>query len=215
MPVAEKDYIHPELLNVGTPNEEGTDERFKYSYWRRKDGYITIAPSWAVEYMMNVKTGMQPLDAYGEFTLSRSPSQNFDAHHENGWRVILANGGAKEFPVEQIREYGWDKKAPLGLDAKPLDLFPQLVGEDLTRFKCAHCRRDFITEDDRSKHEQIAHARKSDQTELARQLAAANQANQGPMTDLLTMMGKAIIGLQNSQEKLAESLEKLANRPTR
>ncbi len=200
----------PELLQAGKPNEEGEEDRFKMMYWRRKDGFITIAPSWAVEYMMNVKTGMEPLDRYGEFTLSRSNSQNFDAHHENGWRQIFANGGGKEFCVQQVREHGWDIKPPLGIKTAPMELFPQLQNEDLTRYKCAHCKKAFITEENRSSHEGVAHAKKNDQTELARQLAAANATQQGPMTELLTMLGKAVIGLQNSQASLAESLEKLA-----
>lgn len=213
MPVAETDYLMPELLEAGRPTEEGDlDARFKYMYWRKKDGFISIGPAWATDYMLNVKTGMTPLDQYGEFSMHRSAEQNFDAYHENGWRQIFARGGAKEFSVQQIREHGWDLKPPLGIKTSPMELFPQLQNEDLTRYKCAHCKKSFISEEDRSNHEQVAHARKNDQTELARQLAAANAANQGPMSELLTMMGKAIIGLQTSQQALAESLEKLANK---
>lgn len=200
----------PELLEAGKPTEEGGDERFKYCYWRKKDGFITIAPAWAVEYMMNVKSGMEPLDKYGEFTLHRSATQNFDAHHEGGWRQIFANGGAKEFSADQIREHGWDLKPPLGIKTPVMELFPQLANEDLTRYKCAHCKKTFITEENRASHEGVAHSKKNDQTELARQLAAASAANQGPMTELLTMLGKAVIGLQSSQASLAESLEKLS-----
>lgn len=206
----------PELMSQDiAPAEDGVDARTVYMYWRKPDGMISVAPAWPSEYMLQVEQGFVPLSKYGQFTLSKS-SLNPDMHHERGWRKILALGGGVEFPVEQILEYGWDRKLPLGIKADPLDVFPQLRGVEVVRYKCAHCNRDnFLTDQDRSKHEMVMHSERSDQTNLARLLGAAQKENQGPMVELMSAFAGALGQLQESQGKLAEAIERLANKPTR
>jgi hypothetical protein len=152
-----------------------------WMYWRipeRTDAQgnvqharIVGKPAWPVEFMRQVRKGMQPLPEYGEFfpEAVKYKGQAWQ-YQSNPYRLLLLKGGAKEFSVGQLVELGWHRKPPIkGIE------FPQLAGLTFEDHVCATCRKVYKSVEDLQAHESIAHATLSSHKALGRQLAEATQ----------------------------------------
>jgi hypothetical protein len=111
---------------------------YPWQYYRRPDGWIVCAPGGAGPsgkrntgaYSRYVSSGWQPIDAYGPCPVPTSTSLAVTM------APLLRRGGEKEFPVDQILEYGWHINPPyVGLS------FPQIdkIYESLKHFACEEC----------------------------------------------------------------------------
>jgi hypothetical protein len=77
--------------------------------------------------------------------------------HPNPYYWFIKNGGAPEFPLEQVIEHGWDVNPPFGL---PVEAFPQLKGNMPVRWQCSVCgpeRMGFIKEQHLRNHLRVGH----------------------------------------------------------
>src|SRR5581483_4996830 len=100
-------------LNVLADDVGDDAAQYLWTYWRRPDGWIVVAPGWDTEIANYVKQGWVLLSDYGQFTQNDScplPGQRaprrWDVHQEP-YRGILTAGGSAEFDVQQIVELGW------------------------------------------------------------------------------------------------------------
>jgi hypothetical protein len=116
-------------------------------YYRRKNGWITRGPTQPAKQVIMMRKGCTPLAQYGQII-----------HSEDTWGPILRNGGAHEFPVEQVLTYRWYRKDMLpdlrpivqqGRDfvrqgTQPSVHFPQLAGVKIVEYPCPEpCNRSF------------------------------------------------------------------------
>ena len=142
------------------------DKSFPWMYYRKPDGYITIAPGWPQEIANNLDAGWQPLTQYGKFKASSM---------DGTWRIttepyrgLFEKGGAREFTLAQFLEHGWHRKSPYGVK------FPQFVNvvipDDVI---CTQCSKPFLKISDLTKHESVAHKQVAQQEQLSRSLATA------------------------------------------
>ena len=199
-------------------DDSGVDEKsYTYCYWKKPAvkkngepapdaGYITYGPAWPTEFKRMQKKGMKPLDGYGEFY--------FPYDKRYAWRVtadpywsLFHQGGAKEFPLRQIIEHGWDRKPPYA----DID-FPQLEGyEPPNEVACPLCLHKFprLPEAERllQTHMQVFH---KDQAHsqgladaLAKSLPKATESG-GPMADVLAVIAQGLQMMAQSQAALAE-----------
>lgn len=177
------------------------DQSYKYCYWRKADGYITVGGYWPTARADQAEDGWEPLRQYGFFLLTNID----DAGHI--WRVntepfrqLFERGGAKEFCVEEIVEHQWHFKPPYkGVT------FPQLAGVKVSDpVRCTRCagQRWFNTIDQLTKHEAIMHADEAGNKALARNLAEAN----APSTEALTQALNLLAEKQAKSDKILELL---------
>lgn len=189
----------------------GAKNSYKHGYWKNQNGDIVIGGMWANEYMEQSQRGWTPLRQYGSFDVY----SNNIAFNADPFRLLLERGGAKEFPLSQIREMGWHRKLPFpGLH------FPQLDGVENTDVQCGHCGRWFLTTQNLSTHESVMHTAISQNQGLSRVLVnalgkSAEKQNE-PMIGFLTVMAEqmdrqatttaALIEQMNQQAKVTAML---------
>jgi hypothetical protein len=119
-------------------------------YYRKMDkgpeqGWIVTADSQMHKQIMYLQRGWQPLPQYG---LVGRASCHWDSAYR--WYPILSHPeGPKEFPIEQILQFGWHR--PGGLPSFPMPngepytptleqvFFPQLADQDIDDFGCPEC----------------------------------------------------------------------------
>lgn len=133
--------------NVQAWADQGDGRHEVCIYYRRKNGWITRGHTQPAKQVIMLRKGCTPLPQYGQIT-----------HSEDQWGPILRNGGAKEFPVEQVLTYRWYRKDMLPdlrrieqqgrnwvrVGEQPKINFPQLVGVKITEFPCPEpCNRTF------------------------------------------------------------------------
>lgn len=127
--------------------DQGNSKEEAVIYYRRRNGWITWGDTQPSKQIIMLRKGATPLPQYGNITAS-----------EDLWGPILRNGGAHEFPVEQVLTYRWYRKDMLPdlrpiqqvgrtmqrVGAQPKVVFPQLVGVKITEFPCPEpCNRTF------------------------------------------------------------------------
>ena len=176
-----------------------------FMYWKKpadspEPGFIVIDGGHPVDLAEFSKRGFTPLWKYGQFE-DFDKSAKWDMRRDP-WRRILELGGAEEFPIEQILEFGWHKRPP-----RKGVVFPQLAGIEVEEHKCSYCRRVFRALEDLQRHESIAHTTTSQQTQLARHLA---DANTGVLKDVLTNQQALMDRMAANEERTAQALELLA-----
>jgi len=186
-----------------------------WMYWRipeRTDaqGVVSHArivgkPAWPVEFMRQVRKGMEPLSQYGEFYPERTSYQGQSwQYNSNPYRLLLLKGGAKEFSIGQLVELGWHRKPPIkGL------VFPQLAGFEYEDHTCATCRKVYKSVEDLQAHESIAHSTLSSHKALGRQLA---EATQGVMAGSNDAMARALEMLAGAITTMGSRLDDIDKR---
>ena len=113
---------------------------FPWQYWRKRDGRIITGPEpRETLYRTYQRKGYTPLPQYGRLPTPGSPvpccTNKFmrtDQYH-----VLFVNGGAKEFPLNQILAAGWHLKPPV-VHGKTVK-FPQLKGVEIDEVQCDEC----------------------------------------------------------------------------
>lgn len=116
------------------------------------DGWVVEAASFYPNRVHYEEKGFVFLDRYGQFLPGAPRDASPDSYNgtdANGafwnpttepWRRILQLGGAREFPICQLIEFGWHRNPPYkGLR------FPQLEKVKITDLDCPECRRSFAS----------------------------------------------------------------------
>ena len=144
-------------------------------YWRKPNGYITYGPSaihgsngrpLTAQAESRIRQGWEPLIEYS-YTNRVSPQTGqrdtieVSADRLNTpdrWYWLFANGGAKEFTIEQIVEHHWHITPPFGLSRS---VFPQLEEWDVPDPRwCPQCppgRAPMNSDDQVTKHLLVVH----------------------------------------------------------
>ncbi len=158
----------PELFAAAFQQQER--KSYLWGYWRKPDGYITTAPNWPTEYMMQIDEGWTSLKKYGEFLLQQS---GWNVNREP-YRLIFQNGGAREFTPEQVVSHNWHRRPPYkGVK------FPQLDRDLVAEVTCKFCRKVFASygvdamhsvDANLARHESVAHKEAAQNAGLARAL---------------------------------------------
>lgn len=117
---------------------------FPWQYWRRKDGRIITGPEpRETLFRTYQRKGYTPLPEYGLLPTPGSPvpccPKRFMRTEQ--FHVLMARGGAKEFPIAQIINAGWHKKPPI-IHGKAIK-FPQLKGLIIEEVQCDECDKPF------------------------------------------------------------------------
>jgi hypothetical protein len=199
----------------------------RYSYWRRPDahptqpGFVMKAPCWPTEHRKRARRGWVELSQYGEFydvwdngqTMTRDP-----------WRHILLSGGAKEFPLAQIRRLQWHRFPPAYVVPNPVTgvqmqvtiAFPQLQtdaagnivlpdGTVWTDFACPDCAPTdpnawCESEIALRKHQSVIHKQVAGQRQLASEIANANRAQAEPVNQAITLLAELLKDMRADQK---------------
>lgn len=148
-------------------------QSFLWGYWRKADGEITAAPNWPTEYMQHIEMGWTSLRRYGEFVLQQA---GWNVNREP-YRMLFANGGAKEFGQAQIVSHNWHRRPPYkGVT------FPQLDRTLIADATCKFCRKTFsswhetpdeaqaVVDGNLARHESVSHKDNAQNAGLARAL---------------------------------------------
>jgi hypothetical protein len=170
-----------EITSAVTPDQapelfgsSGARKSYQWHYWRKPDGEICIAPGWPTEAVQRMDEGWTSLKRYGEFLLQQA---GWSVDREP-YRMLFANGGAKEFTAAQIVSHNWHRRPPYkGV------LFPQLDRTQVGETRCRFCRKQFsswsedglteaqtVAEANLGRHESVAHRENSQNAGLARAL---------------------------------------------
>ena len=117
---------------------------FPWQYWRKKDGRIITGPEpRETLYATYQRKGYKPLPEYGFLPTpgSATPCCKGKFMRTEQFHVLLARGGAKEFPIEQIIAAGWHITPPVihGTVIK----FPQLRNIVIEQADCDECDKPF------------------------------------------------------------------------
>ena len=179
-------------------------KRFHHAYWRKPDGYICVAPDYGDDLRLQLERGMERLSRYGSF---QQVSRDWNATTEP-FRLLFLKGGAHEFPLAQILEFGWHRKPPYAGVT-----FPQLDGIDVAAIDrlCPLCQKPFLTDGHLAKHQSIAHKDTSRDQSLGRALAGAmTQAQDQNNTALADALGKIADQFARQNEQMATLMERLA-----
>jgi hypothetical protein len=196
-----------------------------YIYWKkgptdaagqpaRDAGWVTVAQANPQEFMRQSIKGMTPLHAYGRFQFPYDAATKTWVDRER-FKLIFARGGAREFPVSQILEYGWHRTPPYS-DVQ----FPQLAGVEIDEAMCPTCRRTFtglphITAKDLlAKHESVAHRDRASQDRLVRGLAEAQEKTSEPVAKVLEMLVQSTIQQQAFQQQMMGTMAALGQAVT-
>jgi hypothetical protein len=177
-----------------------------WCYWRKpaftdRDGktsaaWIVAKPAWPSEFMRQMRKGWTPLMQYGEFHPDFIKFKGQSWHfHRDPYRLLLLKGGAGEFGKEQVKELGWHRKPPMGME------FPQLADDQDVDVVCATCGKKYLTMEDLQRHEQISHRELSSHKELGRQIGEATSGVMaGPMADAFKLLADAVTGIAERQQ---------------
>lgn len=189
-----------------------------------KPGRIIKMQHNAVAYQDNtLRKGLIPLAAYGRF--AEYPNMHLDP-----FRHLFMAGGAKEFPVWQIREYMWHRNPPeYTLNGQRLKVkFPQIEinpetgnviqdGVELVDVQCPDCKKWFISDGGMRAHAAVDHkavaaqrATAHEMGEATRAIAAAVQSSSASQNNALTQafesLTTALSTMNARQSKLEDAL---------
>ena len=115
---------------------------FPWIYWRKADGRIITGPEpRETMYAIYQRKGFTPLPKYGLLPTPGSPVPCCKGKfmRTEQFHCILARGGAKEFPLEQIIPAGWHIRPPV-IHGKKIE-FPQIKGRKIEEVACDECDR--------------------------------------------------------------------------
>lgn len=148
-----KDELRAEgPMNPFAGTDEGADALqaglgsggFPWQYWRKKDGRIITGPEpRETLYRTYQRKGYTPLSQYGLLPTPGSavPCCPKKFMRTEQYHVLMARGGAKEFPIDQIINAGWHVKPPV-IHGKTIK-FPQLKGVAVEEVQCDECDKPF------------------------------------------------------------------------
>jgi hypothetical protein len=124
-------------------------------------GWIVFADSLSGTKLRDYEVrGFTPLRSYGRLNdeerlndvIKRSKRERwtprqFDAEWQWG-QILRSPGGPEEFPLDQIMTLRWfdPQQCPIK-DIDPVDLFPQLRGHRVKKYRCPQCPRSFYEVD--------------------------------------------------------------------
>ncbi len=157
-----------------------------YGYYRKSDGWVTVAVTSPMEMLSYLKEGWTHLPQYGTFDLSTQ----YGADHP--FDLLFQYGGAKEMSVRQVIESGYAINPPKIPRCKtpitqfhkrhiaqcwpaiPVE-FPQLKNIKIEKFHCFDetCGRVFPTAEGKKNHETVAHKEERTSTRTGNVLADA------------------------------------------
>lgn len=202
---------------LGAPADEAP-----MGYWRKPDGHVILAHYGenGTEKKLDrgfVRLGMQ----YGQYSSSAM------ADLKDPFYGILARGGLKEFPAEQIKLLGWHRPADrnskrshrlvselveramnagLSRDEALVEVMPQLEGHDLTDYTCAACPgRWFPHKAAALNHEAVMHKDAVQSRSIGEAVAHAQTGNGGGGTSDAGM--DALLQMVATQGELIAGLQ--------
>lgn len=138
--------LKADLQQQNTFNEDAMDFAagigsggFPWQYWKKGDGRIITGPEpRETMYRIYQAKGYQPLPQYGKLPTPGSPLPCCKGFMRTSqYHVILARGGAKEFPLEQIIQAGWHVTPPI-VHGQAIT-FPQVEGREIESIACDEC----------------------------------------------------------------------------
>lgn len=181
------------------PEVGGSDpsKSFPWQYWRTANGTIVVGPAWDSEYVRQAEKGFRTLaPQFGRFHWKTSDAPK-DPYH----RILHMPGGPEAFTTDQIIEHGWCCRAPYGI------VFSQMSGVAHHTVHCTGCGKRFQTEDDRVRHEQIAHQASAANAQLGRAIADAQKDGMGePLANALTLIAETQAAQQQQNAALNAQL---------
>lgn len=213
----------PPPRNLAPPEKSGTAKGDGlYCYWRRsphhptEPSYVKKAPAWPIYFKKVSGQKWESLAVeYGEFEDKWASGEEmvFDP-----FRHILMNGGAKEFPVAQIRELRWHRFPPryVQKDGTILTItFPQLkltedgdvideAGRVLKDFRCPDCPAEepsswMLSEVGLRKHQKVQHSEIAGSRQQANDFAKAIQGQNQPIQEAIGLMTQLLAHLTAEQ----------------
>lgn len=183
-------------------------------YWRKPDGHIILAQYGENGTEKKLDRGFQRLGhQYGSFASAgtRTWTPSTDPLYP-----LVAKGGIREIPGDQLKLLGWHRKpdrnarashrtvealverqmaAGLSREKALLAVMPQLASVDLTDYDCAACPgRLFPTEAAKIAHTSVVH-KEAIQSESIGKAVAAAQSGGGSNADLVAALTDALKGL--------------------
>lgn len=220
------------LEDIEVSSQQGDPMRFGDSYWRRVDGWLTHAH--ADEHNINTyrEKGMTQLPQYGKFFLTQVLRRDkygrliaVEDQFRRPWDTILRQGGAREFPLDQVIAHNWHRNCAYiwweQLPDKTFNkhtvqlvkdkvryrdpftgqrAFPQLDGLVVQDFPCRAHNLMFNYEEHLNAHMMVAH-REDMQLEVTRQTVQIiadglqNNAGDGPIAQAIGQLAQ-IVGQQ-------------------
>jgi hypothetical protein len=212
----------PAPRHLSPPEKTGqAKEDGLYTYWRRsphhrqEPGFVKKTPAWPLYFKKVSGQKWEPLTDYGEF------ADKWDSGEEmifDPFRRILLMGGAKEFPLAQIRELRWHRFPPryVRADGSVMTItFPQLTtdpdgnmiderGKVLVDHRCPDCAADapdswFPTEVSLRKHQRVQHAEIAGSRQQAGDFAKALSGQNAPVAEAIGLMSKLLAHLTGAQ----------------
>jgi hypothetical protein len=214
----------PAPRNLAPPERSGqAKDDGLYLYWKRsphhrdEPGYVKTGPAWALYFKKLAGQKWEPLTDYHEFADKWASGEEmvFDP-----FRHILVSGGAKEFPLQQIRELRWHRYPPRYVQADgsvTTIVFPQLAGridpdgnmiDDrgrvLVDHRCPDCPADspeswFISEVGLRKHQKVQHSEIAGSRQQARDFADAIAGQNAPVQEAIGLMSQLLAHLTDGQ----------------
>lgn len=138
-------------------------------YYRDHNGWVKFSHGLETEQgkRMVLAKGWEPLEQYDPV--------DFSVEHDAKFHSLFRQGGAKEFPVEQIQEYGWHRRPPQFLVCGGLNprvhrrhrancwetaTFPQMEGVETPEYRCDLCpasRMPLLSEEALRGHTEVMH----------------------------------------------------------
>jgi len=158
----------------------------KHLYYRLPDGWIGSDNTNEFERIKRIDEGWQPLRQYGVFDFTR---RTVDEPFHN----LIRNGGAKEFPVDQLIAMGWAYKPPV-IDGKVTE-FPQLEGADIPPSKTC-CNRT-MTPEAYEQHRSVMHTGAQQQQQLGTAIAEGLKDALKPQSEHPFVCGICGVGFDN------------------
>lgn len=151
--------LTPEAALAGLKTKMGG----KHIYYRApRTGEIGTDAANREVRLQRYEQGYEALPAYGVIDINERAANDL-------FRQILEQGGAGEFPVEQVIELGWAHKPPVVHGRKVV--FPQLAGVDIGEARHC-CRRMFPTQEGYDKHRLVMHQKQAETKDLGNAIAS-------------------------------------------
>lgn len=192
----------------GTPSPLGNGVQrrsFQYIYWHKPElsepdqygettGEVEVGPSWPPEAMDLMEMGWTPMKKFGGFHPDnpKEPGGAWYLERDRYRRILQHPEGPREFPLRQILEQGWHRRAP---KANPAATFPQFKSAAFRAHKdlgCDICGRKFLSRANLDAHQTIAHQEQSSNEKLARTMVGMQSESSGAIGQALTMLATSL-----------------------
>ena len=173
------------VLGTGSTSPRGSGPNRNaafYTYYRCPNGEIQYRPSDQAHRAMYREEGCESLTQYGSFEWNWISCKN-------PFNQLFLQGGAKEFPLFQVVEFGWHKNPPKVYNelGSHVVVLPQLEGQDIPDFSCPYCTHGVYTQEGYNNHLKGAHKDELDNERLAEAISKGLSAQQRPR------VGKAVV----------------------